>query len=254
MIGRVSADPARLGSVAWTLAERVERARADRHQDRRELSDAASAASVCARHLRERRRDDAHPRSRRHPEPRLDRPWPARSRQACGGELAAARRSSSARWTSTSTTAGAWIIRRCRPTDISMLADPDALVARARRRRWVARARRLQRAVARSVPPTRRRLRRADAAAATPGVSARGSRARDDGNARARIIPRTSGCRSAGRASICRFAHPLDYIGFDGGGGIGSGPGMAVGAALALRDGRSPAGRGPRRRRLPDGR
>ncbi len=32
----------------------------------------------------------------------------------------------------------------------------------------------------------------------------------------------------------CRFEHPLDYIGFDGGGGIGSGPGMAVGAALAL--------------------
>ena len=35
----------------------------------------------------------------------------------------------------------------------------------------------------------------------------------------------------------CRFAHPLDYIGFDGGGGIGSGAGMAVGAALALRGG-----------------
>lgn len=34
----------------------------------------------------------------------------------------------------------------------------------------------------------------------------------------------------------CRFADPLDYIGFDGGGGIGSGPGMAAGAALALRD------------------
>ncbi|MCC6467174.1 MAG: thiamine pyrophosphate-binding protein [Alphaproteobacteria bacterium] len=34
----------------------------------------------------------------------------------------------------------------------------------------------------------------------------------------------------------CRFADPLDYVGFDGGGGIGSGPGMAVGAALALRD------------------
>jgi thiamine pyrophosphate-dependent acetolactate synthase large subunit-like protein len=33
----------------------------------------------------------------------------------------------------------------------------------------------------------------------------------------------------------CRFEHPLDYIGFDGGGGIGSGPGMAVGAAMALR-------------------
>lgn len=35
----------------------------------------------------------------------------------------------------------------------------------------------------------------------------------------------------------CRFADPLDYVGFDGGGGIGSGPGMAVGAALALRGG-----------------
>ncbi|WP_375399449.1 thiamine pyrophosphate-binding protein [uncultured Amnibacterium sp.] len=31
------------------------------------------------------------------------------------------------------------------------------------------------------------------------------------------------------------FEHPLDYLGYDGGGGIGSGPGMLVGAALALR-------------------
>ena len=29
--------------------------------------------------------------------------------------------------------------------------------------------------------------------------------------------------------------HPLDYVGYDGGAGIGSGPGMAVGVALALR-------------------
>ena len=35
------------------------------------------------------------------------------------------------------------------------------------------------------------------------------------------------------------FRHPLDYIGADGGGGIGSGPGISVGAALALRDGTS---------------
>lgn len=34
----------------------------------------------------------------------------------------------------------------------------------------------------------------------------------------------------------CHFEGPLDYIGFDGGGGIGSGPGMATGAAMALRD------------------
>ena len=31
------------------------------------------------------------------------------------------------------------------------------------------------------------------------------------------------------------FSHPLDYLGADGGGGIGSGPGMCVGAALALQ-------------------
>jgi thiamine pyrophosphate-dependent acetolactate synthase large subunit-like protein len=34
---------------------------------------------------------------------------------------------------------------------------------------------------------------------------------------------------------VCDFRGPLDYLGSDGGGGIGSGPGMAVGAALALR-------------------
>lgn len=32
------------------------------------------------------------------------------------------------------------------------------------------------------------------------------------------------------------FAHPLDFLGYDGGGGIGSGPGMTIGAALALMD------------------
>jgi hypothetical protein len=36
--------------------------------------------------------------------------------------------------------------------------------------------------------------------------------------------------------ALCDFRDPLDYLGYDGGAGIGSGPGMAVGAALALRD------------------
>jgi thiamine pyrophosphate-dependent acetolactate synthase large subunit-like protein len=31
------------------------------------------------------------------------------------------------------------------------------------------------------------------------------------------------------------FRHPLDYLGTDGGGGVGSGPGNAVGSALALK-------------------
>jgi thiamine pyrophosphate-dependent acetolactate synthase large subunit-like protein len=32
------------------------------------------------------------------------------------------------------------------------------------------------------------------------------------------------------------FHHPLDYIGSEGGGGVGAGPGITVGAALALKD------------------
>lgn len=36
-------------------------------------------------------------------------------------------------------------------------------------------------------------------------------------------------------ADTRHFTHPLDYLGYDGGGGIGSGLGMATGSALALR-------------------
>ena len=35
--------------------------------------------------------------------------------------------------------------------------------------------------------------------------------------------------------AYCRFDHPLAFLGYDGGAGLGSGPGMAVGAALALK-------------------
>jgi thiamine pyrophosphate-dependent acetolactate synthase large subunit-like protein len=39
------------------------------------------------------------------------------------------------------------------------------------------------------------------------------------------------------------FRHPLDFLGSDGGGGVGGGPGISVGAALALKDsGRLPIG------------
>ena len=32
------------------------------------------------------------------------------------------------------------------------------------------------------------------------------------------------------------IAHPLDYLGYEGGGGIGAGPGLAIGSALALKE------------------
>jgi thiamine pyrophosphate-dependent acetolactate synthase large subunit-like protein len=35
--------------------------------------------------------------------------------------------------------------------------------------------------------------------------------------------------------SYRHFRHPLDYLGADGGGGVGAGPGLTVGAALALK-------------------
>ena len=37
-------------------------------------------------------------------------------------------------------------------------------------------------------------------------------------------------------ADMLPHRHPLDYLGKDGGGGIGSGPGITIGAALALKD------------------
>lgn len=36
-------------------------------------------------------------------------------------------------------------------------------------------------------------------------------------------------------AGAYAFDHPMDYLGYDGGGGVGSGPGMTIGTALALK-------------------
>jgi thiamine pyrophosphate-dependent acetolactate synthase large subunit-like protein len=42
---------------------------------------------------------------------------------------------------------------------------------------------------------------------------------------------------------LCTFRHPLDFLGPEGGGGVGAGPGITVGAALALKgSGRVPIG------------
>jgi thiamine pyrophosphate-dependent acetolactate synthase large subunit-like protein len=45
------------------------------------------------------------------------------------------------------------------------------------------------------------------------------------------------------QSSFWHFRHPLDFLGSDGGGGVGGGPGISVGAALALKEsGRLPIG------------
>ncbi len=126
------------------------------------------------------------------------------------------------------------------PTDVAILAAPDALVA--------ALVEALELAAGDPVPPWFTRA----AEDAERNVESR-ARAETNASTPATHMPLDDLARVAtatlaphrpsyirlplgwpGR--YCRFEHPLDYIGFDGGGGIGSGPGMAVGAALALRD------------------
>ncbi|WP_209537754.1 thiamine pyrophosphate-binding protein [Billgrantia sulfidoxydans] len=53
--------------------------------------------------------------------------------------------------------------------------------------------------------------------------------------------------------SACRFLHPLDYLGYDGGAGIGSGPGMGRGSRPCPQRQRACAPRHPGRRRSHDG-
>ena len=115
------------------------------------------------------------------------------------------------------------------PADISMLANPDALV-RALLDRVEARAP----AAALAAGTANASAPGSADVAATPGVSIE-DLARVTTEMLAAHNPSYIRLPIGWPGQHCRFAHPLDYIGFDGGGGIGSGPGMAVGAALALR-------------------
>ncbi|MFM8546825.1 MAG: thiamine pyrophosphate-binding protein, partial [Betaproteobacteria bacterium] len=113
------------------------------------------------------------------------------------------------------------------PADVVMLSEPDPAVAallahcsRARPRQWAPRA---------ALPPvpdddqvSQRRLAAELAAAARPEEIC--------------VLRVPLGWNGRYRD----FTHPLDYLGADGGGGLGSGPGYAVGVALALRDMGSP--------------
>lgn len=87
---------------------------------------------------------------------------------------------------------------------------------------------------------------------AAAGASARAARPRAAGDGAddihmALLADTLSDCLDGSAACLIRlplgwsgdlwhFEHPLDYLGYDGGAGIGSGPGMAVGASMALKD------------------
>jgi len=110
------------------------------------------------------------------------------------------------------------------PVDCHLLAEPDVVVpllldAVSRRARSSAAASK----PAPTVPAQ---------AGAEPTVASLAAALNEAlGDAEACILRTPLGWDGAYRA----FRHPLDFLGYDGGGGVGSGPGMAVGAALALR-------------------
>lgn len=107
------------------------------------------------------------------------------------------------------------------PTDIYVLCEPDAVVplllARIDRRALVA-------------PPTRVRLPPFDPSVLSVRVVAE---ALNDaiGDQMLSLASLPLSWNGFYRA----FRHPLDYLGYTGGGGVGAGPGLTVGAALALR-------------------
>ena len=117
------------------------------------------------------------------------------------------------------------------PTDLYLLAEPDAavraLLAAVKRLRPTAPA--LPVAAARRGPPPLSALDSAEIIG-VPMVAAALKSAVGDMPVSLLRLPLSWGDH------LWEFRHPLDYLGADGGAGIGSGPGMAVGAALALRD------------------
>ncbi len=118
------------------------------------------------------------------------------------------------------------------PADINVLAEPDAFTAallaelrKTRRKRSASRA----------------LIRRGDEVRPQPKLSAKGSiGVRTLASAINTIAAQQDTClirvNLGWPADMTIYNHPLDYLGGDGGGGVGAGPGMTVGAALALRD------------------
>ena len=124
------------------------------------------------------------------------------------------------------------------PADIYFACDPDVVVAE------LVAALGPRDAASRALPPTR----------GYPGIAASpaGSRHLAAVDARDDCMPLKALAQAVADAtegaSICisrlplgwngayrDFRHPLDYIGLDGGGGVGGGPGLAIGAALGLK-------------------
>jgi|SoiMethySBSTD1v2_1073268.scaffolds.fasta_scaffold00182_49 thiamine pyrophosphate-dependent acetolactate synthase large subunit-like protein len=125
------------------------------------------------------------------------------------------------------------------PVDLFLAAEPDAVVA----------------ALIEALKPDRRSTSRASGSPPSqPRAEQLGSRPPASTDTRigvddmARALRQAVGPRAASllhlplswNGATWPFRHPLDYLGSAGGGGLGAGPGIAVGAALALKGSRLP--------------
>ncbi len=111
------------------------------------------------------------------------------------------------------------------PVDVLMAADPDLALA----------------AILRALPDRPAQKAELPDRRPEPGSEQDGPLNLEDV---ATTLSRAVGDTPVSFAALCRgwptrlwpFRGPLDYLGKDGGGGVGSGPGLAIGAALALKD------------------
>jgi thiamine pyrophosphate-dependent acetolactate synthase large subunit-like protein len=110
--------------------------------------------------------------------------------------------------------------------DVLLAGEPDRVVP----------------ALLRALPRRRRHAPHAATVASGPPVESK-PRAAPQVDDLALVLRRAVGRRATSllhlplswNAATWPFDHPLDFVGSDGGGGIGAGPGIAVGAALALK-------------------
>jgi thiamine pyrophosphate-dependent acetolactate synthase large subunit-like protein len=111
------------------------------------------------------------------------------------------------------------------PVDVHLLGDPDCAVAELLDALPAA-----KRAVAPAAPAAVKTEEAGDAPVNLRQVALALAQAAGDQPVTFPCLPR------AWPVDLWPHRHPLDYLGKDGGGGVGSGPGIAIGAALALKD------------------
>ena len=230
-----AADPGRTPVAQGRGLEAPHRARrgdrcARRHQpqDRRGVPDRSSASYRLSGDLRHRRSDRRGEGRRRDPQPRLGRSrrhLQGHRRRAVGDRDPGLARPEPAQRLEHG-------LRGLPAVDLFIPAESDATVAA------------LLEAVAGKAKPKKPHLVREHPLKPKPAPDSEMAAA-DMANVLRHAVGDRTTCLThvslSWHGEFWPFRHPLDYVGSDGGGGVGGGPGISVGAALALKgSGRMP--------------